>query len=219
MNTRLRLFIILLVTGLLAAVYTFPLWFPSVANLQDLPAFPELPADFQEAFDALPVERREDYLALREVDLTLAARMAASALQPALVVPDEEQANPQRSGQEEILSGSWTALTINRSVTGDVILYELPDGARYLWLEPFEAIPAPGLRLFLSTVNAELLDDLPEEEPEYRLTLDDLLLDPLRFDVGGQAYDIPREADLSRYNSVILYSTEFDRLWAYAVLQ
>jgi hypothetical protein len=60
------------------------------------------------------------------------------------------------------------------------------------------------------------LADDKDGPKEYRLTLDDFLLDPLRFEVGNQAYDIPREADLSRYNSVIIYSRGFDLLWAYA---
>jgi hypothetical protein len=88
-----------------------------------------------------------------------------------------------------------------------------------VWLEEFAVVPSAGLRLFLSALTTEELDALAlqdEGENEYRLTLEDLLLDPLRFDVGNQAYDIPREADLSRYNSILLYSTEFDLLWAIA---
>ncbi len=78
--------------------------------------------------------------------------------------------------------------------------------------------PRPGLRLFLSSLTdiayAELLeDDLPGD---YLLTLDDLLLDPLRYDTGNQAYEVPREADLNRYNAVLIYSTELNLLYSYA---
>lgn len=221
MNARLRFLVVLLGAMVVAATFTFNLWFPLVVGEQNIVLFPELPEDMQEAFEALPPERLDDYLALRASDPALAARLAFAALQPPRIVPDEEQANPQRSGQVATLQGDFVGLTPNRTAEGTVTLYELPDGSRYLWLETFSTVPGLGLRLFLSSVTPELLLELAEAEDgpeEYRLSPEDLLLDPLRFEVGSQAYEVPSEADLSRYNSVIIYSTEFDLLWAYAVL-
>ncbi len=219
MNTRLRLFVIFVGALLVAATFTFNLWFPLVVNQADIVLFPELPEDLYPAFEALPVERRDAYLAQRGADTALAARMAVAALSAPRVVPDDQQANPQRSGQIAGLTMEFTPITPNRSATGKITLYEMPDGSRYLWLEDFTVIPGTGLRLFLSAVNAEALKTLAEDEDgplEYRLTLDDFLLDPLRYEVGNHAYEVPREADLSRYNSVMLYSTDFNLLWAYA---
>jgi hypothetical protein len=220
MSTRLRFLLVMFGAVLVGAAFTFDRWFPLVFNPEDIVLFPELPESLQEAFEALPAERREAYLELREENVVLAARMAAAGVQLPRLVPEDQQANPQYSGQVSTRSGTFIPISPIRSAEGSVTLYQLPDGSRYLWLEGFSVIPAPGLRLFLSAVNKAQIDELAAKrdpaEREYKLSLDDLLLDPLRFDVGNQAYDVPREADLSRYRSVIIYSTEFDLLWAYA---
>ncbi|MCU0476356.1 MAG: hypothetical protein MUC99_09635 [Anaerolineae bacterium] len=219
MNTRLRLLVVFLGGVLVAATFTFDRWFPPLVGDQNVILFPELPEALQEAFDALPSDQREAYLALRERDTVLAARMAAAALQAPRLAPEDAQDNPNRSGQVEIDTAEFEAIDPTRSATGTLRLYEMPDGSRYVWLEEFSVVPSAGLRLFLSALTVEEIEALArqdEGENEYKLTLEDLLLDPLRFDVGNQAYDIPREADLSRYNSILLYSTEFDLLWAIA---
>ena len=109
--------------------------------------------------------------------------------------------------------GTWV-----NPAAGKVTLYEMPDGTRYLWLEEFAVIPGPGLRLFLSELTAAQYEELLADElpGDFVLSLEDLLLDPLRFDEGNQAYDVPREADLDRYNSVLIYSTELDLLYSFA---
>lgn len=220
MNTRLRLLVILLGGLVVGATFTFNLWFPLVANQEDVVLFPELPESLQTAFEALSPERRTLYLELRESNPTLAAQMAVVALQAPRIVPDDQQANPNRSGQVEISTAEFTPISVNRSVTGNLTIYEMPDGSRYIWLEEFEAIPGDDLRLYLSAVDEDVLtaltQDDDEDSDEYVLTLDDFLLDPLRFEVGNHAYEIPREADLNRYNSVIVYSRGFNLLWAYA---
>lgn len=218
MNLRFRLLLILLGALLVAATFTFPLWFPATLDPSEIVLFPELPEALRAKFDALPPERRDNYLALRDEDVRIAANMAAYALQDPRPSPADQQENPARSGQVAVRDGEFVTLTPNRAAQGKVTLYELPDGTRYLWLEDFSAIPGPGLRLFLSSLTAsayaELLeDDLPGD---YLLTLDDLLLDPLRYDAGNQAYEVPREADLDRYNAVLIYSTELNLLYTYA---
>jgi hypothetical protein len=218
MNLRFRLLLILIGAALVAAAFSFPVWFPLTLDPSEVVLFPELPESLRADFDALPSERRDAYLALRDEDVRTAALMAAYALQPPNAVPADQQANPNRSGQIAIRDGEFVTITPIRSAQGTVTLYELPDGARYLWLENFSVIPGRGLRLFLSSLTAarftELLAD--EELGDFTLSLEDLLLDPLRFDVGNQAYEVPREADLDRYSSVLIYSTELDLLYSYA---
>ena len=218
MNIRFRLFLILIGAMLVAATFTFPVWFPLTLDPSEIVLFPELPESLQAPFAALPQERQDAYLALREENTRLAANMAAYALQPPNRSPDDQQENPNRSGQVEIRSGEFLELTPVRSAQGSVTLYEMPDGTRYLWLQDFAVIPGPELRLFLSsltqtTYNA-LVDD--DEPGDFVLSLDDLLLDPLRFDSGNQVYEVPREADLSRYNAVLIYSTDLEILYSFA---
>lgn len=220
MNTRLRLLVVFLGAVVVGATFSFNVWFPLVVNQDDVVLFPELPESLYEAFDALPEDRKTAYLEQRDANPAQAARMAVAALQPPRIVPNDQQENPQRSGQVASFTAEFTPITVNRSVTGKFTLYELPDGSRYLWFEEFSAVPGDDLRLFLSAVNEttllELTEDDDDDNDEYRLTLDDFLLGPLRFEVGNHAYEIPVEADLSLYNSVIIYSDGFDLLWGYA---
>lgn len=218
MNLRFRLLIILIGAALVAAAFTFPVWFPLTLDPSEIVMFPELPESLQADFEALPEEQRNAYLALRDENVRQAALMAAYALQEPVPAPEDEQENPNRSGQVAIREGEFVTISPIRSAKGKVTLYELPDGSRYLWLEDFSVIPARGLRLFLSSLTAERFTELMEdEEPgDFTLSLDDLLLDPLRFDTGNQAYEVPREADLDRYNTVLIYSTDLELLYSYA---
>lgn len=216
MSFRFRFLIILLGAALVAVVFAFPVWFPLTIDPSEIVLFPELPESMREAFDALPEERRADYIELRGEDVRLAANMAAYALQAPRHSPEDAQANPNRSGQVAIRDGEFKTLTPNRSARGTVTLYEMPDGSRYLWLENFAVIPGPGLRLFLSSLTQARYEELLDDDADFVLTLDDLLLDPLRFDEGNQEYDVPREADLQRYNSVLIYSTELNVLYSFA---
>src|SRR5690606_21976101 len=120
----------------------------------------------QEAFETLPEEQRDAYLALRDEDVRLAALMAAYALQEPVASPEDQQENPNRSGQIAIRDGEFVAISPIRSAGGKVTLYELPDGSRYLWLEDFKVIPARGLRLFLSSLTAARFAELvADDEP------------------------------------------------------
>jgi hypothetical protein len=216
---RFRVLVISLGFILVALTYTFPLWVDVIMQQSEAVIFPELDEAQRAAFVQLPQERQEDYLVLRDRDPQLAYRLAVAALQDPVAVPLDEQENPNAQGQIPVLTGEFISITPNRSATGTATIYELPDGSRYLWLEDFSAIPAPGLRLFLTRATRLTLDELnSEENEELALTANDLLLDPLRAQVGNQAYDIPREAVLEDYDSVMIFSTELNLVWSLAEL-
>jgi hypothetical protein len=222
MNTRFRLLLIGIGALLVTATFTFPLWYELIQPEDELHPFPELSEAQREVFDTLPLDRRADYIALRQQDANLALRMLNASLRPDVVVPDDEQSNPQLQGQVEVRRGTFIEITPNRSAEGTVTIYELPDGSRYLWLDDFSVVQGPGLRLFLSRANRATLTELAAaDDPaqrEYLSSINDLALDPLRANVGSQAYDVPREADLSQYNSVLIYSTDLDLLYSMAPL-
>lgn len=223
MNLRLRLIVIVIGALLVAATYTFPYWLPLLQSNEDPVLFPELNEEQREAFDLLPFVRQRDYLELRSADANLALRMATAALQPDIVVPEEDQQPPQREGQVALLSGEFQTLTPNRSAEGTVTLYQLPDGSRYLWLEDFRVINGPGLRLFLSVTDMEMMGALTEDDDEANdeLTLnrDDIPLDLLRANVGNQVYDVPSEENIDQYNSVLIFSTDLNLLYSIAELE
>lgn len=220
MNIRLRILVILLGALLVVLTYTFNLWIPFFQNQGEVILFPELPEDLRTAFDSLPVERQNNYLDIRSENPQLALRMVIAALQPDSVLSDEEQIQPQREGQVAVRRGEFTQLTPNRSAEGTMTIYEMPDGSRYLWLEDFQVTNGPALRLFLSPLEQEMLDELAEDDDdtndEYQLSLEDLRLDPLRANFGNQAYEVPGDEDLDRYNSVLIYSTDLNLLYSFA---
>lgn len=214
---RFRVLVISLGLILVALTYTFPLWIDSIMQQSEAVIFPELDETQRAAFVQLPQERQSDYLTLRERDPQLAYRLAVAALEDPIAVPLDEQENPNAQGQIPVLTGTFISITPNRNASGTATIYELPDGSRYLWLEDFSVIPAPGLRLFLTRATRLTLAELnSEENEEFALTANDLLLDPLRAQVGNQAYDIPREAVLEDYDSVMIFSTELNLIWSLA---
>lgn len=216
MNTRFRLLIIVLGGLLIALTYSFPFWYPLLQNRGDTFVFPELDASRRDAFTALPPERQADYLALRRTNLMLALDMANTALQPDVVVPPENQVLPQISGQVETdRTGTLLEVTPNRRADGTVTIYELPDGSHYLWLTDFSAVQGPDLRLYLSTQTSGILADRTDEE-EPGLTTEDIFLGRLEFNVGNQRFDIPREADLALYQSIIIYSQGLNLIYSMA---
>lgn len=222
MNIRLRLMVIALGALVVLATYTFPYWLPLLQDDAAGALIPELSAEQNAAFNLLPVARQQDYLAIRSAEPNVALRMLTAALGTDLVVPEAEQVQPQREGQIAALTGEFETLTPNRFAQGTVTLYELPDGGRYLWLADFSVVNGPGLRLFLSSIDTAALDALTanddEADDEYRITARDLALDPLRANVGAQAYDVPSEENLALYNSVLIYSTDLDLLYSIADL-
>lgn len=220
MGTRFRLMLIGLGTILIVAVYTFPFWFEFLVDEDDIVLYPELSEEQLAAFEILPESRQQDYLALRDTDPNLSFRMVTAALEPPTVVPDDEQQNPEFSGQQAMVSGEFITITPNRSAEGTATIYELPDGDRYLWLEDFNVINGPSLRLFLS-VNSQLNLDALDLEAGERLEIQrpDVLLDPLQYTVGNQAYDIPREINLDDFNSILIYSTDLELVYSLAELR
>lgn len=220
MGTRFRVLLIGIGTIIIIAVYTFPLWFEFFVDESEIVLYPELNEEQLAAFELLPETRQQDYLALRNSDPNLAFRMVASALEPPRVAPEEEQQNPELSGQQAVKTGEFITITPNRSAEGTVTINELPDGNRYLWLEDFSVINGPSLRLFLS-VNSQLNLDALDTEAGERLEIQrpDVLLDPLEFTVGNQAYDIPREVDLDQFNSVLIYSTDLELVYSMAEIR
>lgn len=216
MNTRFRLLIIGLGALLVALTYSFPLWYPLLQNQETTFPFPELDPELHDAFLALPLDRQRNYLAVREVDLSLALNMANTGLLPDDVVPQEDQVLPQISGQQETgITGEFINVTPNRGAVGTVKIYELPDGGHYLWFEDFDAIRGPDLRIYLSTHSSLSLEDLDDDE-ELALSPDDIALGRLEMNSGNQRFNVPRGVDLAMFNSVIIFSQGLNLIYSIA---
>jgi electron transfer DM13 len=141
----------------------------------------------------------------REVDenvivATRSARGAerAAALKPAARAPGARDSEPVR-----LLAGSIEGAD-GHTAAGRVAVVRAADGTRRLTLTGFDADPGPAVVVYLSP-DTEKTDDVVE-------------LGDLKGNVGDQQYAIPAEADLSRYDTLILWCVPFTTRIAVAPL-
>ncbi|NJL58005.1 hypothetical protein HC928_24955 [bacterium] len=217
MGTRLRILMILLGALLVAATYTFPIWWPQVRPQQGDLGFPGLADDLQVAFLELPALQRGLYLQLNATNNERALAVLTAALSPVTPLPPEEQQPPQiDSSVVTVASGDFAALDTAElvedgfieaadvspwlplfSADGSFTIYEYPDERKLLWLEGFGVTNGPNLRIGLATVQYPASYDQIEQN-----VLD---LGPLRGAIGNQQYAIPIEEDLGLYRAVVVY--------------
>ncbi len=85
---------------------------------------------------------------------------------------------------------------------GRATIYQLADGARVLRFEDFEVLNGPDLHIWLVPV-----DPVPStvgvEIGGYRD------LGPLKGNIGNQNYDLPTDADLTQFKSVVVWCVPF----------
>ena len=129
----------------------------------------------------------------------------------AAAMPDKEMEEPMpEEGQLVTLkSGEFQGADDFHQGSGLATIYELPDGSRVLRLEDFMVTNGPDLHVFLAAGS----------NPTGRADLGQYLdLGPLKGNIGDQNYEIPAEADLDLYNSVVIYCVPFHVLFASAGL-
>lgn len=85
---------------------------------------------------------------------------------------------------------------------GKATIYQLPDGKRVLRLTEFETSNGPDLRLFLVAA-----DDAKDSDTVKKAGY--LSLGSLKGNQGDQNYDLPAEADLSKYRAVTVWCNRF----------
>lgn len=217
MGIRLRILVILLGALLVAATYTFPLWWPEVRPQQGDLGFPGLADDLQAAYLELPALQRGLYLQMNVTNSDRALAVLTAALSPVTPLPPDVQQPPQiDSSVVTLVSGEFTVLDTQElaedgfisaedvspwlplfSADGSFTIYEYPDERKLLWLEGFGVTNGPNLRIGLTTVEFPVSYDQIEQN-----VLD---LGPLLGPIGNQQYAIPAEEDLSIYQSVVVY--------------
>lgn len=211
MNLRLRFLIILVGALLVAAIFTFPIWQPLLSTESAEVVFAGLPADLVPAFQALPQVEQQAYLALAAEDQEVALLFVTTALSPDTLAPPEDDALPQLTGALQIASAEFSELDTIRWATGEGLLIQQADGITLVRLENFRAARAPAMYLALSSA----------EDPQ---TIDEIGLD--RFDLGllkgtlgNQNYLVPAEVDITRFNSLVLYSRALNLIISVAPLR
>jgi hypothetical protein len=215
MNTRFRVFFILLGALLVAATFTFPRWSHLLIRTGETTiadGFTGLAPEMQPTFEALSPDAQAAYQAQAALNPQTALRMVTAALQAPVEVPPEAQALPSMSGPVAVATGAFRRLDPIRWAEGDVTIYEQADGTRVLRFENFSAVNGPDLQVILS------VSDAPASPADLRLNDTDITLGDLQGTLGAQNYDIPRDLDLSRYGSIVLYSRSLDMLYSIAPL-
>lgn len=213
MNTRFRLFLILIGALLVAATYTFPQWqrlLEPREETEQIEALASLSPEIRPTFEALPLDQQAAYRQRAIADQQTGLAMVNAALSEPTVVPELNQALPNMSGPVEVATGTFARLDAIRWAEGTVTIYEQADGNKVVHFENFTAVNGPGLRVVLSAIrDVTSALDAP-------LGASDIDLGPLQGNVGGQNYELPRQVDLQRYNSIVIYSAPLNMIYSIA---
>jgi len=201
MEVRLRIFVLLVVAALAAAVWTFPAWRDIFRNPGTDAAFPGLELELQDEFLALPQAERTQLLELQAASPNLALQMVL------LAIADDEQALPDDSrkvdGAQALLGGDFQQFDALHWGVGNATIYRLPSGRYRLHFADFASALGANTRVYLA--------EDPQPLSALQLEAGSLDLGRLKGNVGEQSYDLPQNVDLSRYESVVIFCLELNR--------
>ena len=198
------------IIGVIAAIITIAgliitePWTYFVVNEVD-EAFPGLSSSQRDAVGDMPAEQKEALMAMAEA-------VAIAQTGGDVIVPPEQQAMPDEMPDEPAVLHSGSFITIDpiHGAEGTAVIYELPDGSRVLRFEDFRSSNGPDLHVYLSSgVPKRTFAGLGD---------DAIHLGKLKGNVGSQNYDIPANADLAQYQSVVIYCVPFRVVFSSAEL-
>ena len=110
-----------------------------------------------------------------------------------------------------LASGTFSDADAGHRGSGTATIYQGSDGRRTLRLTDFEVTNGPDLEVWLVTAeNVSASSDVTDGEW--------LALGQLKGNIGDQNYDIPADADLSKYKSVVIWCEQFGVLFSPASL-
>ena len=175
-------------------------------------AFPNLSTRSIDIVRNMPEEQRAALLAMAEENAEMAKNLVRAQTAGDVIVPQGQQAMPDKMPDEPIVLAVGSFITIDpiHGAEGTATIYELTDGSRVLRLEDFRSTNGPRLHVFLSSgVPKSTFAGLGE---------DSIDLGPLKGNVGNQNYEIPDDADLGQYQSVVIYCVPFQVVFSSAEL-
>lgn len=218
MDRRFRFFIILLMSLGVAAVWSFPSWYPLLNQDTVIERFPGLELDAQPLFAALPSRLQQTYLDLQRGDDRNPARPElALALVRARLLSSDAQAPEaaevfEETGLNIVRRGTWRNVDDLRGASGGITIYQRSDLTRFLrFNEEFSSTRAPGVHVIF-TRN-------PDPTDERGVGVDYIDLGPLKGNVGPQLYEVPAGVDFSLYPILALYMVQHDYVISTATLR
>ena len=188
-----------------AAIVLVGIWFVVVglATLVAVRGRPELRAAALGTYAAIALASavvgywtgfRDDKVDEDVVMATMAARGEERDAALAGEMPDRAKPDRQQTGPVELANGDFTGAD-GHAGSGVATVVREPDGGRTLTFTEFEVDPGPGVEVWL-TRSESSLDDRIE-------------FGGLKGNVGNQQYEIPADANLAEYDTVVLYCTPF----------
>jgi hypothetical protein len=204
---RNRKFLIVIAGFLVVVAGTFPLWRPLfVSDVVDEP-FPELSDELRAAFTQMPPDVQTALIEMRAENPAMALDTVRS-----MTAPDVQMTETMPDSQPQTLrQGSFNQIDLIHGAEGTATLYQLADNSRIVRFENFRAQNGPDLHVYLvKNANPASSADLGDDYID---------LGALKGNVGNQNYAIPPEADLSQYQSVIIYCVPFQVVFSVASLQ
>ncbi|HEX2031637.1 MAG TPA: DM13 domain-containing protein [Actinomycetota bacterium] len=141
------------------------------------------------------------------VDEDLPGAVAPAAEAPAA----EGAADEVAGGPQRVASGRFIGL--EHQTSGRAVIVQTGDGRRFLRFEDFRTSNGPDLVVYLSAKRPAGPDDW------YGYDGDFVDLGPLKGNVGNQNYAIPRDVDLERYSTAVVWCRRFTVGFAAAVLE
>lgn len=155
------------------------------------------------ATDVIPDEMIREEVGTETDDEETPTADTPGAAEPGEVSPDQ----PTRP--VALLSGSFAGADDFHLGSGTATIYELEDGTNVLRLEDFEVTNGPDQHVLLVPNGA------PVERDDLTGYVD---LGELKGNIGNQNYDIPVDADISDFGSIVIYCEPFHVLFASATL-
>ena len=126
---------------------------------------------------------------------------------------EEMEEMPDEMAQaERIASGMFRDADNFHKGSGVATIYRLPDGSGALRFENLNVTNGPDLRVLLST-HPDPQDKAELQEAGY------LHIEKLKGNRGNQNYELPADADLESFGSVIIYCMPFNVIFSVAPLQ
>ena len=122
-----------------------------------------------------------------------------------------EEAMPDMPEQPQVrVEASGEFISRSHPTRGQVEVLGDGTGQRFLRLEDFRTDNGPDLNVYLSSA--------PQDAPAGQFDDDFIDLGDLKGNVGSQNYEIPRDVDLSRYSTVVIWCVRFSVIFGAAEL-
>ncbi len=160
------------------------------------------------------VEEEFPFSATADMPVGMTQTEAEDIMQGMAKVDMEEMEDmPDEMAQaEKIVSGMFRGADSFHKGSGTATIYRLPDGSGALRFENLDVTNGPDLRVLLST----------HPDPQNKTELNDagyIHIEKLKGNRGNQNYELPPDADLESFGSIIIYCMPFHVIFSVAPLQ